>query len=89
MVTQNEEDIGYKEVGDYSFREHFVLLGKRIVAMPSKMIGFKPACLYLATWLLVIDKIGPWVWFSVMVSVLFGIIGLKVITKINLRSMDE
>ena len=57
------------------------ILGKRIIALPSKLIGFKPFCLLLATWLLVEGKIDMWVWFLVLVSVLFGIVGLKVATR--------
>jgi len=64
-----------------SFRELRRILGKRIVALPSKLIGFKPLCLGLATWLLVDGKIDMWVWFLVFVSVLFGIVGLKVATR--------
>ena len=61
-----------------SFRELKAILGKRIIALPSKLIGFKPFCLLLATWLLVAGKIDMWVWFLVFVSVLFGVVGLKV-----------
>jgi len=64
-----------------SFRELRQILGKRIIALPSKLIGFKPFCLFLATWLLVSEKIDMWVWFLVFVSVLFGVVGLKVATK--------
>lgn len=64
-----------------SFGELMRILGKRIVALPSKLIGFKPFCLLLATWLLVDGKIDMWVWFLVLVSVLFGIVGLKVATR--------
>ena len=89
MVSDNGEETGYKEVCDYSFREHCVILGKRLLALPSKMIGFKPFCLYLSTWLLVTDKIGEWVWFAVMVSVLFGIVGLKVLAQMRGGGMAE
>jgi hypothetical protein len=47
------------------------------------MLGFKPFCLYLATWLLVRGYIKDWIWFAVMVMVLFGIMGLKVIARMN------
>lgn len=83
MVSERGEEMRYREVGDYTFREHLVLLGKRVLALPSKMIGFKPFCLYLATWLLYIGKIDGWVWFAVMVSVLFGIVGLKVLGQMR------
>jgi hypothetical protein len=37
--------------------------------------------LYLSTWLLVKGLIRDWIWFCVMVAVLFGIVGLKVISR--------
>jgi hypothetical protein len=83
MVNEQNEETGYREVCDYTFREHVVILGKRLLAMPSKMIGFKPGCLYLATWLLVTGRIGEWVWFAVLVCVLFGIVGLKVMAQMR------
>ena len=83
MVSETNDDVGYKEVCDYTFREHVTILVKRLLALPSKMIGFKPGCLYLATWLLVIGRIGEWVWFAVLVCVLFGIVGLKVLSQIR------
>lgn len=79
----NNIEVGYRESCDYTFREHFVILGKRFVALPSKMIGFKPFCLYLATYLLFAGKIGEWVWFCVLIAVLFGIVGLKVISQLK------
>ena len=83
MVGENGEERGYKDVCDYSVREHLLILAKRMIALPSKMIGFKPACLYLSTWLLVCGKIGEWIWFAVFVCVLFGIVGLKVIARMK------
>jgi hypothetical protein len=65
----------------HSFRDLFVILGKRALSLPSKMLGFKPLCLYLATWLLVKGLIRDWMWFCVLVVVLFGIVGLKVISR--------
>jgi hypothetical protein len=38
---------------EHTGKELFAILGKRLIALPSKMLGFKPFCLYLATWLLV------------------------------------
>lgn len=89
MITEHNEDVGYKEVCDYTFREHVAILAKRLIALPSKMIGFKPGCLYLATWLLVTDRIGEWVWFAVLVCVLFGIVGLKVLSQFRNLSGGE
>jgi hypothetical protein len=66
---------------EHTIKELWVILGKRIIALPSKMLGFKPFCLYLATWLLVQGYIKDWIWFAVAVMVLFGIVGLKVISR--------
>jgi hypothetical protein len=66
---------------EHSFRELFSILGKRVIALPSKLIGFKPICLLAATWLLVKGHIRDWIWFSVLVIVLFGIMGLKVLAQ--------
>ncbi len=89
MVDERGEETGYREVCDYSFREHLVILGKRLLALPSKMIGFKPFCLYLATFLLLQGNIGEWVWFAVLVSVLFGIVGLKVLAQMRGGGLNE
>lgn len=83
MSSEQNDDTGYREVCDYTFREHLAILGKRLLSLPSKMIGFKPGCLYLATWLLVTGRIGEWVWFAVFVCVLFGIVGLKIIAQVK------
>jgi hypothetical protein len=66
-----------------SYRELIAILVKRIIALPSKMIGFKPFCLFLATWLLVRGDISMWIWFLVFVAVLFGIVGLKVVAGLR------
>lgn len=72
-----------KETERLSFMEHLQLLLKRCIALPSKMIGFKPFCLYLGTWLLINGKISEWVWFCVLIIVLFGIVGLKVFAQLK------
>ena len=82
-MKEDSVETGYREVCDYTFREHIAILAKRLLALPSKMIGFKPFCLYLATWLLIGGKIGEWVWFAVMIAVLFGIVGLKVLAQLR------
>jgi formate hydrogenlyase subunit 3/multisubunit Na+/H+ antiporter MnhD subunit len=73
--------ISDKPSWEHSFKELFAILGKRIISLPSKMIGFKPLCLFIATWLLVRGHIRDWIWFCVLVIVLFGIVGLKVVSK--------
>jgi len=67
-----------KPTAQLTYREHLTIFTKRIIALPSKAIGFKPFCLYLATWLLKEGHISEWVWLAVLVVVLFGIVGLKV-----------
>jgi hypothetical protein len=73
--------ISSKPTWEHSVKELFVILFKRCIALPSKMIGFKPLCLYIATYLLIQGYIKDWIWFSVLVMVLFGIVGLKIITQ--------
>ena len=73
--------ISDKPSWEHTGKELFAILGKRLIALPSKMLGFKPFCLYLATWLLVRGYIKDWIWFAVVVMVLFGIVGLKVIAR--------
>ena len=80
----NETDgiiISDKPSWEHSFKELFSILGKRIVALPSKLIGFKPICLLISTWLLTKGHIRDWIWFCVLVIVMFGIMGLKVVSK--------
>jgi hypothetical protein len=72
---------------EHTGKELVAILGKRIIALPSKMLGFKPFCLYLATWLLRQRLIRDWIWFAVAVMVLFGIVGLKVLAR--WRNGDE
>ena len=73
--------ISDKPSWEHSFKELFAIFGKRLISLPSKLIGFKPFCLYLASWLLVKGLIRDWIWFCVLVIVLFGIMGLKVVSK--------
>jgi hypothetical protein len=74
-------DFSDKPSWEHTWRELFVVLGKRILSLPSKVIGFKPLCFFIATGLLVNGHIRDWIWFSVLVIVLFGIVGLKVISR--------
>jgi hypothetical protein len=82
--VQNNSDgiqISDKPTWEHTFRELWAILGKRVLSLPSKLIGFKPFCLYLASWLLVKGLIRDWIWFCVLVIVLFGIMGLKVVSR--------
>jgi len=80
-MKDNDIDFSDKASWEHSWKELFVVLGKRILSFPSKIIGFKPLCLLGATWLLIKGLIRDWIWFSVLVIVLFGIVGLKVISR--------
>lgn len=81
MSDSDGIQISDKASWEHSGRELWAILGKRLISLPSKMLGFKPFCLYLATWLLVGGYIRDWIWFAVMVMVLFGIVGLKVLSR--------
>lgn len=81
MPKSDGIQISNKPSWEHTVKELLLILWKRIIALPSKMIGFKPLVLYIATWLLVTDKIRDWIWFCVVVIVLFGIVGLKIISK--------
>jgi hypothetical protein len=74
---------------EHTGRELLAILGKRALSLPSKLLGFKPFCLYLATWLLVRGLIRDWIWFAVVVMVLFGIVGLKVIARLKPNDQGE
>ena len=80
-MKENDIDFANKESWEYGWRELFTVLGKRVISLPSKVIGFKPLCLFIATWLLVNGHIRDWIWFCVVVVVLFGIMGLKIVTR--------
>jgi hypothetical protein len=83
MSDSDGIEISDRASWEHSFRELWVILGKRLISLPSKMIGFKPFCLYISTYLLIKGLIRDWIWFCVMVIVLFGIMGLKVISRWN------
>jgi hypothetical protein len=80
-MKDTDIDFSDKASWEHTWRELFVVLGKRILSLPSKLIGFKPLCLLVATWLLVNGHIRDWIWFCVVVIVLFGIVGLKVVSR--------
>ena len=81
MMSNPDIEFSDRASWEHTWKELFAVLAKRIISLPSKMIGFKPLCLYVATWLLVKGLIRDWIWFCVLVIVLFGIMGLKVVTQ--------
>ena len=80
--------ISDKPSWEHSGKELWAILGKRLISLPSKLLGFKPFCLYVATWLLMKGFIRDWIWFSVMVIVLFGVVGLKVLGQWKLGGRE-
>jgi len=88
MSKSDGIEISDKPTWELSFKELLIILCKRIISLPSKLLGFKPLCLYVATWLLVKGFIRDWIWFSVMVIVLFGIMGLKALANWRLGGRD-
>ncbi|MDR1986089.1 MAG: hypothetical protein LBP88_03830 [Treponema sp.] len=53
MSDSDGIQISDKPSWEHTAKELFGILGKWLIAMPSKLLEFKPFCLYLATWLLV------------------------------------
>jgi len=82
-------EISDKPTWEHSVKELLIILIKRIISLPSKLLGFKPACLFVATWLLANGLIRDWIWFAVMVIVLFGVVGLKVLAQWKLGARDD
>jgi hypothetical protein len=62
---------------EHTAKELFAVLGKRVLSLFSKMIGFKPFLPVPRTWLLVKGLIRDWIWFCVCVMVLSALWGLK------------
>ncbi|MDC7225215.1 MAG: hypothetical protein PQJ61_00460 [Spirochaetales bacterium] len=86
MKEENESRDGIiisdKPVWEMTIKEHLITLIKRCIALPSKLIGFKPLCFLIATKLLVGGFIDQWIWLIVLVIVMFGIVGLKITSRI-------
>jgi hypothetical protein len=81
MSKSDGIEISDKETWEHSVKELLIILIKRIISLPSKMLGFKPLCLYISTWLFIYGHIRDWIWFCIVVIVLFGIMGLKVVSR--------
>ena len=88
MSDSDGIQISDKPTWEHSVKELFIILIKRVISLPSKLLGFKPFCLYAATWLLVKGHIRDWIWFAVVVIVLFGILGLKVLASWKLGARE-
>ena len=88
MSKSDGIQISDKQTWEHSAKELWAILGKRLISFPSKLIGFKPMCLLIATWLLVNEHIKDWIWFCVLVIVMFGVVGLKVLAQWKLGGRE-
>lgn len=88
MSDSDGIQISDRPAWEHTVRELLVILIKRTISLPSKLLGFKPFCLYAATWLLVQGHIRDWIWFAVVVIVLFGILGLKALVAWKLGGRE-
>ena len=88
MSKSDGIQISDRPTWEHSAKELWVILAKRCIAFPSKIIGFKPMCLVISTWLLTQGHIRDWIWFSVLVIVLFGVVGLKVLANWKIGSRE-
>jgi len=62
-----------KQIKEASWRDLFIAIPKRLVALVGKMIGVKMLVLYGATALLLFtDKFPAWAWLIITGVVLFG-----------------
>ena len=88
MSTSDGIQISDKPTWEHTVKELLLILVKRLISFPSKLIGFKPMCLLIATWLLVNGHIKDWIWFCVLVIVMFGVVGLKVLARWKIGSRE-
>jgi hypothetical protein len=88
MSKSDGIQISDKPTWEHSFKELWAILGKRCISFPSKLLGFKPLCLLIATWLLVNGHIKDWIWFCVLVIVMFGVVGLKLLAQWRIGTRD-
>ena len=89
MSDSDGIQISDRPTWEHSVKELLLILLKRIISLPSKLLGFKPFCLYAATYLLIRGHIRDWIWFCVVVIVLFGILGLKALVQWKLGAKDD
>jgi hypothetical protein len=88
MSDSDGIQISDKPTWEHTVKELLLILLKRFISFPSKLLGFKPLCLFTATWLLIKGHIRDWIWFSIVVIVLFGIMGLKVLARWKLGEKE-
>jgi len=89
MSDSDGIQISDKATWEHTVKELLLILLKRVISFPSKIIGFKPMCLLTSTWLLVQGHIRDWIWFAVLVIVMFGVVGLKVMAQWKLGAKDD
>ena len=80
-MKDTDVDFSDRAAWEHSCKELWVILGKRFLLLLFKMIDAKAVCLLVDTWLLVHGYIRDLVWFAIVVIVLFGILGLKILTR--------
>jgi hypothetical protein len=88
MSDSDGIQISDRPTWEHSVKELLLILLKRVISFPSKIIGFKPMCLLTSTWLLVQGHIRDWIWFAVLVIVMFGVVGLKVMAQWKLGEKE-
>jgi hypothetical protein len=89
MSKSDGIQISNKPTWEHTVKELLLILLKRLISLPSKMLGFKPLCLYIATWLLACGHIRDWIWFCIVVIVLFGIMGLKALADWKIGAKND
>jgi hypothetical protein len=89
MSKSDGIEISDRPTWELSVKELLIILLKRVISLPSKMLGFKPLCLYIATLLLVCGHIRDWIWFCIVVIVLFGIMGLKALANWKIGNNEQ
>ena len=89
MSDSDGIQISDKPTWEHTVKELLTILLKRLISFPSKLLGFKPLCLFVATWLLVQGHIRDWIWFSVLVIVMFGVVGLKVLARWKIGEKEQ
>ena len=89
MSDSDGIQISDRPTWEHTVKELLLILLKRFISFPSKLLGFKPLCLLTATWLLINGHIRDWIWFSIVVIVLFGIMGLKVLARWKLGEREQ
>lgn len=71
-MSNGIETISEKPIDEMTYKEVWRILLKRIIAFPSKVIGFKGLSFGISVWLLTQGKISDWTFLIILIIVLFG-----------------